>query len=96
MMWYEMKRWLEYEFCFFNREEYLALFFNRVLTKTKTINLFQKIYTVMPLSAITVALFPVWKWARGQLLFTANEIEYASCDAENCWRRGSLLCEMKV
>ncbi len=27
-----------------------------------------------------VALFPVWKWDRGQILFNAKEIEYASCD----------------
>jgi hypothetical protein len=39
--------------------------------------------TVMPLSGINVALFPVWKWARGQLLFIAKEIESASCDTEN-------------
>jgi hypothetical protein len=41
-------------------------------------------YTVMPLSGITVTLFPVWKWDRGQLLFNAKEIECASCNAENC------------
>jgi len=40
-------------------------------------------YTVMPLRSITVALFPVWKWDRGQLLFKAKEIEYASCKTEN-------------
>jgi hypothetical protein len=26
-------------------------------------------YTVMPLSDITVSLFPVWKWNRGKVLF---------------------------
>jgi hypothetical protein len=41
------------------------------------------IFTVMPLRSITVALFPVWKWDRGQLLFKAKEIEYASCKTEN-------------
>ena len=39
--------------------------------------------TVMPLSGITVSLFPVCKWDRGQLLFKAKEIEYASCKTEN-------------
>jgi hypothetical protein len=43
-------------------------------------------YTVMPLSGITVALFPVWKLDRGQLLFNAKEIECVSCNAENCRR----------
>ncbi len=38
---------------------------------------------IMPLRSITVALFPVWKWDRGQLLFKAKEIEYASCKTEN-------------
>jgi hypothetical protein len=32
------------------------------------------LYTVMPLRCITVALFPVWKWDRGQVLFNAEEI----------------------
>ncbi len=50
----------------------------------------------MPLSGITVALFPVWKWDRGQLIFNAKEIECASCNAENCWRWDSLLCVMML
>ncbi len=46
--------------------------------------IYLSVYTVKPLSGITVALFPVWKWDRGQILFNAKEIESASCDAENC------------
>ncbi len=42
------------------------------------------LYTIMPLKVILLSLFPVWKWARGQLSFKAKEIECASCDAENC------------
>ncbi len=41
-------------------------------------------HTVMPLRVILLSLFPVWKWARGQLSFKAKEIECASCDVENC------------
>ncbi len=44
----------------------------------------KKSYTVMPLRCITVAMFPVWKWDRGQLLFNSREIESTSCEAENC------------
>ncbi len=47
-------------------------------------NVIERFYTVKPLSGIPVALFPVWKWDRGQILFNAIEIESASCDAENC------------
>ncbi len=53
-------------------------------------------HTIKPLSGIPIALFPVWKWDRGQILFNAKEIESASCDAENCWRGGNLLSLMKV
>jgi hypothetical protein len=42
------------------------------------------LYTVMQLRGIIVALFPVWKWDQGQLLFSAKEIESASSEAENC------------
>ncbi len=42
------------------------------------------LYTVMLLSGIPVSLLHECKWARGQLLFNANEIESAYCDAENC------------
>ncbi len=52
--------------------------------------------TVMPLSGITVALFPVWKWDGGQVLFNAEEIQSASYNAENCSRGDALLCLMKV
>jgi hypothetical protein len=41
-------------------------------------------YTVMPLRCIIVALFPVWKWDRGQVLFNAEEIQSASYNPENC------------
>jgi hypothetical protein len=57
----------------------------RIREKCRTCHIFFHIlYTVMPLRCITVALFPVWKWDRGQLLFNAKEIESASCEAENC------------
>jgi hypothetical protein len=42
------------------------------------------LYTVIPLSGITVSLLHECKWDRGQLLLNANEIESAFCDAENC------------
>ncbi len=39
---------------------------------------------VMLLSGITVALFPEWKWDQGKVLLNAEEIQSASCNAENC------------
>ncbi len=51
---------------------------------------------LMPLSGITVSLLHECKWDQGKLLFNADKIESASCNAENCWWEDSLLCVMKV
>ncbi len=58
--------------------------------------LYCKLCTVKPLRCIIVALFPVWNWDRGPVLFNAEEIQSASYNPENCWRGDTLLCLMKV
>ena len=55
-----------------------------------------QMYTVMLLSGISVALFPVWKWDQEQVLFNAEEVQSASYNPENCWRGDTLLYLMKV